>query len=1359
MQSEEMCGGKKMVKSHEKNKVQTARKSFKKPPLKGHQSLQGASIPCKILRFRCSECKGDATFSPNDLTKHFQGVHQGSLPTFPCDMCGFITHDFSSLQRHRLGHRDTFVRCEICNDGVQYTLLQLTRHFTMYHSLNGHYRCERCKFSTKDVGTFVQHIHHHNEVQYKCSKCKHVSYTKGEFQKHLLVHTGTYPFTCQFCDYGATRKDYIIRHMASVHSKEKKNKWRVKEENPKTLVKSPGLKLLLTKKPTRETWMSKRLHALSGSNLLDDYGRLPNPEKTLEETQQFLERTVAAEKESKNWIKGLNTEQQYVSQAIPTLSQPKTEGAVPPNAGFLNPGSNGLTVLMVKNKISIPPNCTTKVMGFKIVDGKKHLVLKVIPSAKQESSPKVDASPADVKETERRTSETRMDGNSSDVVVDGTVHNRNQASSSNYDDSTRSASSAFSESLTARKMSENGNVALTSPKEVGDEGVEGQPSNTVETEKCRELKTSTGENENEESPLLGTFASVHKSGSVCDKAECASQSSSEEASQVKGAALQDIVNNHGDKYINVEDMQPSHDSPLNDASVSESNSGSTSVSQEVFSFHNYSKDTYSCSPDMSSPGKDQGFTELLMNGPEPDSAHMLSLVDRNRTPEDLSGLNSEECHEDEGSEHLPFNSGPLMEKVPDSEIEVDECIATVEEECNGISLFPDLVQRPHSTPKCTPRNEEQQPFALGKGKEKDTSVSDSACEHQNCTPEKKLDVSLMQKVTGSACRAAALGRILEEHSDAIISQQLEKERNGATVAHDALRSPSTSLRILQSFNVAEGKQQVFLQTAENKYAVPVEQQGTPGFKMITGSSVPPINISYLKPGTERPGNKPAALAFTLKNGRIGKATQVVGGKEAGGGLVKGGREESKALSSVHQGMSSSSGSSHVLVNSSPLKGPLLLSSPAQTLSRERTVNASACFLVQRPLPVVATVARPGGEAISHGLQNEGVRPVLAVPINSQDQATILQAGRQAFLLRYVSPLKSGIPLNSQEGNVTNQSCLQNESIGNKVVFKIVKSPSDSCPPCGSGEPNSNVATHAAANQPIYLATGALQSPCFLMSSNQSIMTVSTGVKTSGSSRVPMHVPVTVPQLKNLSSSAPLQGKTGEKEGLNNKLKRVRLPAPRSNHQPVKRKRQRKSQTDDCLEPASKAKRHSSKKCREKEFSPAAAPWEPVPREAERMLRLSPFCPAQLIKCPRRNQPVIVLNHPDVDIPEVSNIMRMVNKYKGEVLKVALSQRTVDALSELNCGTFKTSPPAPCQSTHGQRVQSESTARERFILKLKLKKTSRNKYKVVNTTSDSAEQSLSFSCWFCGRIFDNQEEWIGHGQRHLMEATRDWNKLF
>ncbi|XP_067100261.1 zinc finger protein 518A [Osmerus mordax] len=324
----------------------TSRKASKKSPCK---IQQGAVFSGKILSFGCSECKDDATYSPNDLLKHFQGAHKGNLPTYPCDLCGFVTNEFPALQRHRIGHRNTLVTCEICNDNVQYSLLLLTRHFIMCHSLNGHFHCEKCEFSTTDAGTFVQHIHHHNESRIK------------------------------------SRREYLNKHMVTFHGMEaeKKNVWRAIEDSNNTLTSSSaGLKLLLKKSPSAggaskdSQWMSK-LHSLPGGGLLDQNGRMFSSEKNLEETQSFLEKTIGSKKDSKKCNKGKND--QSPSKAMSSPSQSKdSDNSFGADTG--SPNSNGLTVLMVKNKISLPPNCTTKVMGFKMVDGKKHLVLKVIPA-------------------------------------------------------------------------------------------------------------------------------------------------------------------------------------------------------------------------------------------------------------------------------------------------------------------------------------------------------------------------------------------------------------------------------------------------------------------------------------------------------------------------------------------------------------------------------------------------------------------------------------------------------------------------------------------------------------------------------------------------------------------------------------------------------------------------------------------------------------------------------------------------------------------------------------------------------------------------------------------------------------------
>ncbi|NWR50190.1 Z518B protein, partial [Regulus satrapa] len=149
----------------------------------------------------------------------------------------------------------------------------------------------------------------------------------------------------------------------------------------------------------------------------------------------------------------------------------------------------------------------------------------------------------------------------------------------------------------------------------------------------------------------------------------------------------------------------------------------------------------------------------------------------------------------------------------------------------------------------------------------------------------------------------------------------------------------------------------------------------------------------------------------------------------------------------------------------------------------------------------------------------------------------------------------------------------------------------------------------------------------------------------------------------------------------------------------------------------------------------------------RRLRLVPLKMNQLIKCPRRNQPVVVLNHPDVDSPEIINVMKTINKYKGQVLKVVLSERTSSCLGVKRHRKRLTL----------QNADTGNQAKKQSMLKMKLKKTHKNNYQVVETSPAEALQCL-FKCWFCGRVYMDQEEWISHGQRHLIEATKGWDVL-
>ncbi|KAG7229986.1 hypothetical protein INR49_009706 [Caranx melampygus] len=169
---------------------------------------------------------------------------------------------------------------------------------------------------------------------------------------------------------------------------------------------------------------------------------------------------------------------------------------------------------------------------------------------------------------------------------------------------------------------------------------------------------------------------------------------------------------------------------------------------------------------------------------------------------------------------------------------------------------------------------------------------------------------------------------------------------------------------------------------------------------------------------------------------------------------------------------------------------------------------------------------------------------------------------------------------------------------------------------------------------------------------------------------------------------------------------------------------------------------------QQEPSPASGRrWQPAPKSQERTLKLVAINPSQLVKRPAGDQPVVVLNHPDADIPEVARIMEVVNRYRGEVQKVMLSRRTLKALSAINSEGPETNEPTDDRDSVGP---GNNSVQERFILKMKFRRLSRKKYEVVGVVSPSKDVATEFRCWFCGRIFVSQETWMVHRQRHLME---------
>lgn len=345
MQSEDKHGPKKIAEEWEQTIVWP---SSKKPPQEAQQSRRMTNDGESSLRFMCSQCKDNLEYAPKDLMRHFEEKHRGSLPVFPCHVCNFSTHEFSHLQVHLLSHKDTFASCCICNDNVQRSWSEFSAHLATNHCPDGKYSCERCqKFSTGDVSVFLEHIYGH-DLDLEAA---------DGFDGSLLKKDNQIPTTqtlrCQYCDFEASQKILIEKHVDAVHVCQNGNK-RKRDLHPiavKPNDKMPRMKPRLTRSAVRDMcWITQDCLSLPGTEFLDKYCHLSDPQTTLEETQQFLMKSVAGETDDQKWTKALKTVLSNVPKDMNL--HPKLENGI-----VLNPSD--LAVLKVKNKITVGQNGAT----------------------------------------------------------------------------------------------------------------------------------------------------------------------------------------------------------------------------------------------------------------------------------------------------------------------------------------------------------------------------------------------------------------------------------------------------------------------------------------------------------------------------------------------------------------------------------------------------------------------------------------------------------------------------------------------------------------------------------------------------------------------------------------------------------------------------------------------------------------------------------------------------------------------------------------------------------------------------------------------------------------------------------------
>ena len=161
----------------------------------------------KIQDYKCDECPFASSFSHN-LKKHMERIHgKGSQEE---KQEGMQSHEQDEDTGAFLDKIGTLI-CNFCD-------FQTSRvHLLAIH-------VERCHFVYDDI---TATIHHRKESKKKfyCELCDFVASRKSGLSKHIkCIHLQLLQYKCENCEYSSNKKHYILRHKKAKHKKIKDQK-------------------------------------------------------------------------------------------------------------------------------------------------------------------------------------------------------------------------------------------------------------------------------------------------------------------------------------------------------------------------------------------------------------------------------------------------------------------------------------------------------------------------------------------------------------------------------------------------------------------------------------------------------------------------------------------------------------------------------------------------------------------------------------------------------------------------------------------------------------------------------------------------------------------------------------------------------------------------------------------------------------------------------------------------------------------------------------------------------------------------------------------------------------------------------
>ncbi|NXT92063.1 Z518B protein, partial [Anhinga rufa] len=309
----------------------------------------------KLSLISCIKCRSVQKISVQDIEKH-KKLGWTEDKNFICKKCSHITPPASHFVPEGANAIDFGKREKKSPSKTQKT-------FKVKNFLPGKYYCDKCRFSTKDPLQYKKHVGQHEEIKFICSYCSYVSYTKGEFQRHLVKHTGTFPYQCEYCEYGAVRHDYIVKHTRRVHETPTK---RLSNTIINHKQKKPSQSTLFEKQKYDKIPFQNELSNLSSNLVCEIPDKVAKPVCSSHDVDCSVSTASVQNKTILEPPEIIICENQSVEVEV---YSPKMEP--------LQPGMP-LTVI-APSELVVPSNCLAQIVEIKIVNGAQQLVLKLIP--------------------------------------------------------------------------------------------------------------------------------------------------------------------------------------------------------------------------------------------------------------------------------------------------------------------------------------------------------------------------------------------------------------------------------------------------------------------------------------------------------------------------------------------------------------------------------------------------------------------------------------------------------------------------------------------------------------------------------------------------------------------------------------------------------------------------------------------------------------------------------------------------------------------------------------------------------------------------------------------------------------------